>query len=117
MSLADYYRANANDKSKLYIYIIIGDSTLKMKYKDCGVGVGGKTLDEAKQTLNRITSNPTEEDKIWFALDNKENLRIVKARVKIRDEEVYPICFIGDTDYWVIRDDEMIAYEKELLKV
>lgn len=118
MSLKDYYLANADDEGKLYIYIILGDSTLKEKTKDWFVGVAGRTLDEAKQTLNRILNNPTEEDKNFFIqLEYRENLRIVKAKVRVKDGHVYPVCFIGDMDYWMIIDDEMIAYEKELLKV
>ena len=109
MSLRDYYLSNTDDKSKLFVYVIFGDSTLKMKYKNCVVGIGGKTLNEAEQTLDRILNNPTEEDKKFFDLENKENFNIKKLRVKVKDGDVYPV-FFGDTTYWEIKDEEMINY-------
>ena len=125
MTLKDYYLANANDKTKLYLYEIIGDSTLNIKSKDCFVTVAGKTLEEAKRMLNGILNNNfdfidlIEENYketlsiVFKNLDNYIDLRIKKTKVDVINGEVYPrMPWHFD---WIM-DDEMIAYENELLK-
>ena len=119
MCLADYYRANAEDESKLFIYVVYGDSILAAKFKDCMVTVIGKTLEESKQRWNRILNNSLiEEDEevlgleyIIPSLSNYTNFRIKKFKVRVfEDGVVYPLMK-------EIKDEEMMAYEKELLKV
>lgn len=41
-------------------YIIICDTN---RYKDCLVCIAGNTLEKASEVLNRMLSNPTEDDK------------------------------------------------------
>lgn len=45
-------------------YIIIGDT---YRYKDCLVCIAGNTLENAKEVLNRMLNNPTENDKILMS--------------------------------------------------
>lgn len=120
MSLKDYYLANAEDESKLCLYIIIGDNILNCEYKDCVITIAGKTLDESEQRLERILNNNLiEEDReiglhiILPHLKSYTNLRIKKAKVKVIDGEVYPMFPSWD---WEIKDEEMIKYEKELIR-
>ena len=41
-------------------YVIVGDTN---KYEDCLVCVAGSTYEKAEEVLNRMLSNPTENDK------------------------------------------------------
>lgn len=119
MCLADYYRANAEDESKLFIYVIYGDIVYgDSVLKDIVITVVGKTLEESKQRWNRILNNSLiEEDQEVLGLEyvianlNKySNFRMKKFKVKVfEDGVVYPLMK-------EIKDEEMIAYEKELLK-
>lgn len=118
MSFADYYRANADDENKLYLYVLYGDSTLPAKFKDLAITIVGKTLEEAKQRWNRMLNNDlVEEDEeiglniILLGLNNYTNFRIKKHKVKVKEDgEVIPLTNRE------IKDEEMMAYEKELLK-
>ncbi len=52
-------------------YVIIGDTT---KYKDCLVYVIGTSLESAERVLNRMLTNPNENDKTLIR--GYTNLRI-----------------------------------------
>lgn len=121
MCLADYYRANAKDESKLFIYVVFGDIDYDGNViKDTVIIVAGKTLEESKQRWNRILNNNLiEEDEevagLWYVianLNNYSNFKMKKFKVIVtEDGEVIP------STRKEIKDEEMIAYEKELLKV
>lgn len=52
-------------------YIIVGDTE---RFDDCLICVAGKTKESAEETLNRMMTNPTENDKrLMFG---HRNLRI-----------------------------------------
>lgn len=55
-------------------YIIVGDTE---KYKDCLVCPCGASLDRAKEILDRMINNPTENDKV-----------ITKGHTNLRIKEV-----------------------------
>ena len=52
-------------------YIIVGDTE---RFDDCLICVAGKTKESAEETLNRMLTNPTENDK--RLMDGHRNLRI-----------------------------------------
>lgn len=122
MCLADYYRANADDESKLFVYIVCGDMASDGSViKDWVIAVVGKTLEESKQRWNRILNNNLiEEDKevngleyVIKNLSKYSNCRIKKFKVRVRDDGgVYPALPLKE-----INDEEMMLYEKEILKV
>lgn len=58
-------------------YVIIGDTE---KYDDCLVYAIGESLERAKEILNRILTNPTENDK--HISNGMSNLRIEKVGKK-----------------------------------
>lgn len=55
-------------------YVITGDTE---KYKDCLIYVIGESFDRAKEILNRMLNNPTENDK-----------RVMNGAFNLRIEEV-----------------------------
>ena len=122
MCLADYYRANADDESKLFVYIVYGDYASDVGViKDWIITVAGKTLEESKQRWNRILNNNlTEEDEevngLEYVIENLSkysNCRIKKFKVKVYDDgAVRPAVPLKE-----INDEEMMLYEKEILKV
>ena len=121
MYLADYYRANSEDKSKLFVYVVFGDIDYNGSViKNTVITVAGKTLEESKRRWNRILNNNlTEEDEevvglgyVIANLNNYSNFKMKKFKIMVtEDGEVIP------STRKEIKDEEMIAYEKELLKV